>query len=70
MLSREQKLAVELVSLLQLAEPEHLFDDQLMATPELSRLLQQLHTVLRQLSDSITLSYFSHAEAGTSWQSF
>jgi uncharacterized circularly permuted ATP-grasp superfamily protein/uncharacterized alpha-E superfamily protein len=69
-LSREQKLAVELVSLLQLAEPEHLFDDQLMATPELSRLLQQLHTVLRQLSDSITLSYFSHAEAGTSWQSF
>ncbi len=69
-LSREQKLAVELVSLLQLAEPEQLFDDQLMATPELSQLLQQLHTVLRQLSDSITLSYFSHAEAGTSWQSF
>ncbi len=69
-LSREQKLAVELVSLLQLAEPEHLFDDQLQATQELSQLLQQLHTVLRQLSDSITLSYFSHAEAGTSWQSF
>jgi uncharacterized circularly permuted ATP-grasp superfamily protein/uncharacterized alpha-E superfamily protein len=69
-LSREQKLAVELVSLLQLAEPEQLFDDQLQATPELSRLLQQLHAVLRQLSDSITSSYFSHAEAGKSWQSF
>ncbi len=69
-LSREQKLAVELISLLQLAEPEQLFDDQLQATPQLSALLQQLHLVLRQLSDSITLSYFSHAEAGKSWQSF
>jgi uncharacterized circularly permuted ATP-grasp superfamily protein/uncharacterized alpha-E superfamily protein len=69
-LSREQKLAVELQSLLQLADPEQLFDEQLLATDQLRQLLQQLHQLLRQLSDSITLSYFSHAEAGTAWQSF
>jgi len=69
-LSREQRLTVELVSLLQLVDPETLFDDHLEAQPDLARLLQQLQQLLRQLSDSITLSYFNHADPSSSWQSF
>lgn len=69
-LSREQRLAIEMVSLTQLADPDTLFDDHQLATPQLTQLLTQLQQLLKQLSDSITLSYFNHAEASSRWQSF
>ena len=70
MLSPEQRIALELVSLLQLVEPQSLFDSEQHATPALGMLLNQLQHRLRQLSDSITLSYFNHAQQHSAWQSF
>lgn len=69
-LNREERYTIELMTLLQLAEPETLFDEQLCATPQLAELLKRLQELLRKLSDSITLSYFSHADMNRSWQSF
>ena len=70
MLSPEQRIALELVSLLQLVDPQSLFDTEQQATPALGMLLNQLQHRLRQLSDSITLSYFNHAQQHSAWQSF
>jgi len=70
MLSPEQRIALELVSLLQLVDPQSLFDSERQATPALGMLLNQLQHRLRQLSDSITLSYFNHAQQHSAWQSF
>ena len=70
MLSPEQRIALELVSLLQLVDPQSLFDTEQHATPALGMLLNQLQHRLRQLSDSITLSYFNHAQQHSAWQSF
>ena len=70
MLSPEQRIALELVSLLQLVDPQSLFDSEQHATPALGMLLNQLQHRLRQLSDSITLSYFNHAQQHSAWQSF
>jgi len=70
MLSPEQRIALELVSLLQMADPQSLFDSEQQATPALGMLLNQLQHRLRQLSDSITLSYFNHAQQHSAWQSF
>lgn len=70
MLSPEQRIALELVSLLQLVDPQSLFDREQQATPALGMLLNQLQHRLRQLSDSITLSYFNHAQQHSAWQSF
>lgn len=70
MLSPEQRIALELVSLLQLVDPQSLFDHDQQATPALGMLLNQLQHRLRQLSDSITLSYFNHAQQHSAWQSF
>ncbi|MDP2716022.1 circularly permuted type 2 ATP-grasp protein [Rheinheimera sp.] len=67
---REQRLAMALVALLQQADPQQLFDPQQHARPELSLLLHQLQQLLRQLSDSITQSYFNHADLSSQWQSF
>lgn len=69
-LSRELRLTVELTSLLQLVDTERLFDDNQVASAELTKLLYQLQQVLRLLSDSITQSYFSHAGVSSAWQSF
>lgn len=69
-LSAEQRLALELVTLLQLTEPQSLFDAEQGATPALGLLLSQIQHRLKLLSDSITLSYFNHAAPGSSWQSF
>jgi len=69
-LSAEQRLALELVSLLQLSEPHSLFDAEQGATPALGLLLSQIQHRLKLLSDSITLSYFNHAPPSSSWQSF
>ena len=63
-------IALELVSLLQLVDPQSLFDNEQHATPALGMLLNQLQHRLRQLSDSITLSYFNHAQQHSAWQSF
>lgn len=70
MLSPEQRIALELVSILQLVDPQSLFDQEQQATPALGMLLNQLQHRLRQLSDSITLSYFNHAQQRSAWQSF
>jgi len=70
MLSPEQRISLELVSLLQLVDPQSLFDSEQHATPALGMLLNQLQHRLRQLSDSITLSYFNHAQQHSAWQSF
>ncbi len=69
-LSAEQRLALELVTLLQLTEPQSLFDAEQGATPALGLLLSQIQHRLKLLSDSITLSYFNHAPPSSSWQSF
>jgi len=69
-LSAEQRLALELVTLLQLTEPQSLFDAEQGATPALGLLLSQIQHRLKLLSDSITLSYFNHASPSSSWQSF
>lgn len=69
-LSAEQRLALELVTLLQLTEPQSLFDAEQAATPALGLLLSQIQHRLKLLSDSITLSYFNHAPPSSSWQSF
>lgn len=69
-LSAEQRLALELVTLLQLTEPQTLFDAEQGATPALGLLLSQIQHRLKLLSDSITLSYFNHAPPGSAWQSF
>jgi uncharacterized alpha-E superfamily protein len=70
MLSPEQRISLELVSLLQLVDPQSLFDSDQHATPALGMLLNQLQHRLRLLSDSITLSYFNHAQQHSAWQSF
>jgi uncharacterized circularly permuted ATP-grasp superfamily protein/uncharacterized alpha-E superfamily protein len=67
---REQRLAMELVALLHQLDPQQLFDSQQHAKPDLSLLLHQLQQLLRQLSDSITQSYFNHADLSSQWQSF
>ncbi|SEH94310.1 Uncharacterized conserved protein, circularly permuted ATPgrasp superfamily [Rheinheimera pacifica] len=69
-LSREQRLAMELVAILQQIDLQQLFDAQQHALPGLSLLLHQLQQTLRQLSDSVTLSYFNHADLSSQWQSF
>jgi uncharacterized alpha-E superfamily protein len=69
-LSREQRLAMELVALLQQIDLQQLFDAQQHALPGLNLLLHQLQQTLRQLSDSVTLSYFNHADLSSQWQSF
>lgn len=69
-LTAEQRLALELVTLLQLTEPQSLFDTEQAATPALGLLLSQIQHRLKLLSDSITLSYFNHASPSSSWQSF
>lgn len=69
-LSAEQRLGLELVTLLQLTEPQSLFDAEQGATPALGLLLSQIQHRLKLLSDSITLSYFNHAPPSSSWQSF
>lgn len=69
-LSREQRLAMELVTLLQQIDLQQLFDAQQHALPGLSLQLHQLQQTLRQLSDSVTLSYFNHADLSSQWQSF
>ncbi|MCH8538380.1 MAG: alpha-E domain-containing protein, partial [Alkalimonas sp.] len=66
----ESQLASELRALLQQTDPEQLFDAELQPQPELSELLQQLQLRLRQLSDSIGLSYFSHVDLHNQWQRF
>ncbi|WP_333606907.1 circularly permuted type 2 ATP-grasp protein [Arsukibacterium sp.] len=66
----ESQLASELQALLQQTDPQLLFDERQQATPELSQLLLQLQLRLRQLSDSITLSYFSHVDLHNQWQRF
>jgi uncharacterized alpha-E superfamily protein len=60
-LSAVQRLALELVTLLQLTEPQSLFDSEQGATPALGLLLSQIQHRLKLLSDSITLAYFNHA---------
>ncbi len=69
-LTAEQRLALELVTLLQLTDPQSLFDAEQGATPALGLLLSQIQHRLKLLSDSITLSYFNHAPPSSSWQSF
>jgi uncharacterized circularly permuted ATP-grasp superfamily protein/uncharacterized alpha-E superfamily protein len=69
-LSAEQRLALELVTLLQLTDPQSLFDAEQGATPALGLLLSQIQHRLKLLSDSITLSYFNHAPPSSAWQSF
>ena len=63
-LSAGQRLALELVTLLQLTEPQSLFDAEQGATPALGLLLSQIQHRLKLLSDSITLAYFNHAPRG------
>ena len=67
-LSGEQRLALELVSLLQLAEPASLVDSAQQATPALGLLLSQLQHRLRLLSDHLSQSYFHHSLPGVTWQ--
>lgn len=67
-LSGEQRLALELVSLLQLAEPASLVDSSQQATPALGLLLGQLQHRLRLLSDHLSQSYFHHSLPGGTWQ--
>lgn len=67
-LSGEQRLALELVSLLQLAEPASLVDHSQQATPALGLLLSQLQHRLRLLSDHLSQSYFHHSLPGVTWQ--
>ena len=67
---REQRLAMELVAILQQIDLQQLFDAQQHALPGLNLLLHQLQQTLRQLSDSVTLSYFNHADLSSQWQSF
>ncbi|WP_213999826.1 circularly permuted type 2 ATP-grasp protein [Arsukibacterium sp.] len=66
----ESQLAGELLALLQQTDPRQLFDGLQQAQPELSQLLLQLQLRLRQLSDRITLSYFSHVDFHNQWQRF
>ncbi|MDX1536173.1 circularly permuted type 2 ATP-grasp protein [Arsukibacterium sp.] len=66
----ESQLSSELLALLQQTDPQQLFDQALQPQLELSHLLLQLQLRLRQLSDSITLSYFSHIDTHNQWQRF
>jgi len=66
----ESQLASELLALLQQTDPQQLFDQWQQPQLELSHLLLQLQLRLRQLSDSITLSYFSHIDTHNQWQRF
>lgn len=66
----ESQLAGELVALLRQTDPQLLFDARQQPLPELGELLLQLQLRLRQLSDSITLSYFSHVDLHNQWQRF
>lgn len=73
-LTAEQRIALEITSLLQLAEPQSLLADDgaggEIGSAALAELLQALQKQLRRLSDSITLSYFNHATDRRLWQSF
>ena len=60
----------ELLAILQQTDPQQLFDQLQQPALELSHLLLQLQLRLRQLSDSITLSYFSHIDTHNQWQRF
>ncbi|MDX1677009.1 circularly permuted type 2 ATP-grasp protein [Arsukibacterium sp.] len=66
----ELELASELLGLLQQNDAEQLFDDNQQPRQELGFLLMKLQLRLRQLSDSITLSYFSHVDLHNQWQRF
>ena len=66
----ESQLANELLAILQQTDPQQLFDQLQQPALELSHLLLQLQLRLRQLSDSITLSYFSHIDTHNQWQRF
>lgn len=52
------------------AQAEQLLEAGLYGSSELEFSFSQLQQQLRQLSEHITLCYFSHAEPGYSWQSF
>lgn len=69
-LTAEQRIALEITSLLQLAEPQRLLLEDGTGGEVLAQLLQGLQQQLRRLSDSITLSYFNHAADRRLWQSF
>jgi len=69
-LSVEQKLALDLYAQIQLIDPQQLLHADLHASPLLAQQLTELQQRLRQLSDRLSLSYFSHAEPGYSWQRF
>jgi uncharacterized circularly permuted ATP-grasp superfamily protein/uncharacterized alpha-E superfamily protein len=66
----QSQLASEILALLQQTDPQQLFDAEQQPQLALSHLLLQLQLRLRQLSDTITLSYFSHIDLHNQWQRF
>ncbi|MGP4845865.1 circularly permuted type 2 ATP-grasp protein [Marinobacter sp. 1Y8] len=61
-LNAEQRLMVELVTLLQLVDLEALMSESGEPSPQLGELLNHIHVMLNQLSEAITLAYFNHTD--------
>ncbi|WP_111497830.1 circularly permuted type 2 ATP-grasp protein [Marinobacter bohaiensis] len=61
-LNAEQRLMVELVSLLQLVDLEALVSEQGEPSSQLDELLTRINNLLTKLSEAITLAYFNHAD--------
>ncbi|MEQ5834164.1 circularly permuted type 2 ATP-grasp protein [Marinobacter sp. NFXS9] len=61
-LNAEQRLMVELVSVLQLVDLEALVSETGEPSPQLDELLVRINNLLSKLSEAITLAYFNHAD--------